>query len=117
MSYKDSAQDILEAIGGAGNVAETSHCATRLRLRVNDPKKINDDKVKKISGVAGTVIAGNNYQIVIGTDVANVYNEFVKLTGDTSSSAPKEKTKWYFRSNSRCIGSCRFNLSCFKYWD
>lgn len=47
MSYKDSAQDILEAIGGAGNVAETNHCATRLRFRVNDPKKINDDKVKK----------------------------------------------------------------------
>ena len=103
MSYKDSAQDILEAIGGAGNVAETNHCATRLRLRVNDPKKINDDKVKKISGVAGTVIAGNNYKIVIGTDVANVYNEFVKLTGDTSSSAPKEKTKFTWKGLGRTI--------------
>lgn len=104
MSYKDTAQDIIGAIGGSENIAETNHCATRLRLKINDPKKIDDDKVKNISGVAGTVIAGNNYQIVIGTDVANVYSEFIKLIGDnTSSTIPKEKTKFTWKGLGRTI--------------
>lgn len=93
-SYKDTAQDILKAIGGSQNVVETNHCATRLRLKVSDPQKINDDEVKNISGVAGTVLAGNNYQIVIGTDVGNVYNAFVKLLDGkptASGTQPKEK--------------------------
>ncbi|AYJ43058.1 MULTISPECIES: glucose PTS transporter subunit IIA [Lactiplantibacillus] len=91
--YEVIAADILKNIGGKENVTNINHCATRLRLQVADDNKINDEAISKLSGVAGTVMHGNQYQIVIGTDVANVYNEFIKLSGDvqTDSTATTHK--------------------------
>lgn len=84
--YKKIAQEILQNIGGIDNVIESNHCATRLRLKVKDTNKVQDSNVKNIDGVAGTVLAGSNYQVVIGTDVGNVYNHFIKLLGSENNS-------------------------------
>lgn len=95
--YKKTANEILNDIGGKSNIDEINHCATRLRLRVNDPSEINDSAVQNINGVVGTVLAGNNYQVVIGTDVANVYNAFIKLVGETdvsNSGSIKKSFSW-----------------------
>lgn len=79
MSYKSMATDILKECGGINNVAVVNHCATRLRLTLNDESKVNQDKIKSVSGVMGIVSRGKEIQIVIGTDVGNVYAEFIKL--------------------------------------
>jgi PTS system beta-glucosides-specific IIC component len=77
--YVDLAQKILEAAGGEDNIAVVNHCATRLRLTLNKPSKETEERIKKVPGVMGLVVRGGEYQAVIGTDVTNVYNEFVKL--------------------------------------
>ncbi|USJ85874.1 glucose PTS transporter subunit IIA [Lactiplantibacillus pentosus] len=103
--YEVIAADILKNIGGKENVTNINHCATRLRLQVADDNKINDEAISKLSGVAGTVMHGNQYQIVIGTDVANVYNEFIKLSGDvqTDSTATTHKKDVSLKSVGQAI--------------
>ncbi len=73
------AEAILNACGGVKNIGVANHCATRLRLTLNDKSKADQEKIKKIPGVMGLVTRGDEYQIVIGVDVGNVYNDFVKL--------------------------------------
>jgi beta-glucoside PTS system EIICBA component len=77
--YEKIAKDVLQASGGIENISGVNHCATRLRLTVNDKDKVKQDELKKIAGVLGVVARGDEFQLVIGTDVGNVYTEFVKL--------------------------------------
>lgn len=77
--YENLAKQILEASGGIGNIAVVNHCATRLRLTLNEKSKLNENKLKSIKGVMGLVTRGTEIQVVIGTDVGNVYGEFIKL--------------------------------------
>lgn len=78
--YTEIAKKIFDNIGGKDNISNINHCATRLRVKVIDVNKINDDIISKIDGVTGTVKRDQEYQIVIGTDVENVYNEFKKVS-------------------------------------
>lgn len=94
-NYRDMANNILKDIGGKDNVINVNHCATRLRIQYKDKNKIDDNSVSKLEGVAGTVIRDDEYQIVIGTDVANVYNAFVSSVGDVSNNkSTKVKFTW-----------------------
>ena len=80
-SYADTAKVILQGLGGAENIDTTSYCTTRLRLTVNEPAKVNDDKIKE-AGVAGIMKPGPKaVQVIIGPQVQAVYDEFVKLLG------------------------------------
>ena len=95
---KKIAQDILEAVGGKGNVTSATHCMTRLRLNLTDPAKAPEEAVKNVTGVLGVVQAGGQYQIIVGQNVPKVYSEFCKLTGleakeaiQENLDAPKEK--------------------------
>lgn len=85
--YKATAKGILDNIGGPENVANMTHCATRLRLNLKDVSKANDDKVKKVEGVVNVINKAGQYQILIGTEVPRVYDEFeilVKGSGKES---------------------------------
>ncbi|HWT74284.1 MAG TPA: PTS transporter subunit EIIC [Mobilitalea sp.] len=77
-NYNDLARKILNAAGGVSNIAVVNHCATRLRLTLNSTDGIAE-KLKGITGVMGVIERGAEFQVVIGTDVGNVYNEFIKL--------------------------------------
>ncbi|WKK62147.1 glucose PTS transporter subunit IIA [Corynebacterium sp. P3-F1] len=74
------AQEILDGIGGADNVVSLTHCATRLRFELGDGGVIDKQKLEAIPKVMGAVPqAGNRYQVIIGGDVANVYNDIKSL--------------------------------------
>lgn len=81
MSYKDLAAKILDNIGGKDNVKGVVHCATRLRFTLKDDGKANTDVIKKTQGVLSVINAGGQYQIVIGPDVPQVYQEVIALGG------------------------------------
>ena len=78
---KKIAEQVLRAVGGAANLKDATHCMTRLRLYLKDDSVPKDDEVKKISGVLGVVRGGQQYQIIIGTNVPKVYDELCKLAG------------------------------------
>lgn len=87
---KKIAEQVLAAVGGAANLKDVTHCMTRLRLYLKDDSLPKDDEVKKISGVLGVVRGGQQYQIVIGTNVPKVYEELCKLAGISASAAVKD---------------------------
>ncbi|MBP3880026.1 MAG: PTS glucose transporter subunit IIA [Lachnospiraceae bacterium] len=92
LDYVSTSKQILEAVGGAGNVATATHCMTRLRLVLNDESKADDAKVNKIKGVKSVIKQGGQYQIVIGNEVSNLFKEFEKLGNfsETGNAAPKK---------------------------
>lgn len=74
------AGDILNAVGGAGNVESLTHCATRLRFQLYDASSVDKDAVEAIPGVLGAVPqAGDRFQVVIGGAVQSVYNDIKAL--------------------------------------
>ena len=87
MDYKALAATILENVGGKENVSHVVHCATRLRFTLKDASQAKTDVLKKTKGVLSVVNAGGQYQIVIGPDVPQVYQEVIQL-GGFSASAP-----------------------------
>lgn len=85
------AADIIDAIGGAGNVVGLTHCATRLRFQLNDGDKVDKDRMEAISGVMGAVPqAGDRFQVVIGGAVQTVYNDIMALPEMSDVDAPSD---------------------------
>lgn len=75
-----AAADILRNIGGADNIASFTHCATRLRFELHDASKADKDALEANPKVMGAVPQGaRNYQVIIGGDVATVYNAMNRL--------------------------------------
>ena len=81
MDPKKCAQEILDAVGGKDNIKDVSHCFTRLRLVLKDESLASQDVVSHIEGVIQVVIAGGQFQVVLGAKVTKVYDEFLPLVG------------------------------------
>ncbi|AGK98463.1 beta-glucoside-specific PTS transporter subunit IIABC [Clostridium pasteurianum] len=79
MDFKQLAKDVVEQIGGISNISQVRNCSTRLRFDLKDYSLVNEDKLKKIKGVAGVVNKGGQFQVIIGTEVAHVREEIEKL--------------------------------------
>ena len=78
-NFTEVAKIILEGVGGKGNVASIDNCITRLRLEIKDYTAVDEKKIKS-AGVAGVIRPGkNSVQVVIGTKVQFVADEFKKL--------------------------------------
>ncbi|KMY48376.1 glucose-specific PTS transporter subunit IIBC [Peribacillus loiseleuriae] len=56
---------ILDAMGGQGNIVHLDACITRLRVSVNDVKNVDKDRLKKL-GAAGVLEVGDNIQAIFG---------------------------------------------------
>ena len=78
-NFTEVASIILEGVGGKDNVTSIDNCVTRLRLEIKDYTLV-DEKIIKSAGVAGVVRPGKNaVQVVVGTKVQFVADEFKKL--------------------------------------
>ncbi len=85
------AHQILDYIGGKDNIRSAEHCATRLRLILNDKTKIDEKAVENIDGVKGQFFAAAQYQIILGTGFVNkVYDELIKITGNVGTNNKDE---------------------------
>ena len=79
-SLQDQAADILAGIGGADNIASMTHCATRLRFELHDVSLADKNRLEANPKVMGAVPqGGSHYQVIVGGDVATVYNAMNKL--------------------------------------
>lgn len=83
MDYKQIAMDIIENVGGKSNVKNLTHCFTRLRFVLKDNSKANKEVVEHLEGVIQVVEAGGQFQVVIGAKVTKVYDEAIKIVGDS----------------------------------
>lgn len=88
-NYDDLARDIIDHVGGEENVAGLRHCVTRLRFNLKDENKADTDYLKNKEGVVTVMKSAGQYQVVIGEQVAEVYEAIVNQTnigGDASAS-------------------------------
>ena len=77
--YTQVASVILEGVGGKDNVDSIDNCITRLRLEVKDTTLVDEKKIKS-AGVAGVIRPGKtSVQVVVGTKVQFVADEFKRL--------------------------------------
>ena len=85
--YENLAKEIVKNIGGKDNVSSLTHCITRLRFKLKDESKANDDVIKNMDGVVTVMKSGGQYQVVIGNHVPDVYADVMPLLnlGDTDS--------------------------------
>lgn len=90
MDFKKTAKGILDAVGGVENVSGMTHCATRLRLNLKDTSNVDDEKVKSVDGVINVINKAGQYQILIGTRVPHVYDEFEILVKGNPDAALEE---------------------------
>lgn len=90
--YNVLAEKIINLVGGESNVESLHHCQTRLRFKLKDNNKANINELEELDKVSKALLNGGMFQIVIGMDVADVYEEVDKLLidGKTSNETPNE---------------------------
>lgn len=81
--YRDLAQFIIDNVGGKENIISVVHCTTRLRFKLKDEAKANDDQLKANDGIVTVVKSSGQYQVVIGTHVDKVYDDVLAVGGLT----------------------------------
>lgn len=97
--YEALAKEIVSLVGGKNNVKDVYHCQTRLRFTLADESIAKTEELKTNPGVATVIQNAGVYQVVIGTHVADVFEEIEKLvdlktTSDTKSEQTEEKKSW-----------------------
>lgn len=90
--YESLAKEIIKKIGGQENISNARHCQTRLRFTLVDEKIVDDTVVENIEGVAKVIRNAGVYQVVIGTHVADVFEEVEKLIDLNSGSETNTKS-------------------------
>lgn len=77
---RDSAEEIIRAVGGPENVLSLTHCATRLRFELRDASVVDQQAVEAVPGVLGAVPqSGDRYQVVVGGAVQTVFTQIMHL--------------------------------------
>ncbi|WP_434564772.1 beta-glucoside-specific PTS transporter subunit IIABC [Enterococcus faecium] len=90
--YQELASKIVENVGGKENINGLTHCITRLRFKLKNEEKANDEILKNMDGIVTVMRAGGQYQVVIGNHVRVVFEEVIKagnLTFDEAVSTEK----------------------------
>lgn len=72
---------LLEYVGGKENISAISHCVTRMRFVLIDPKKADVDKIETLKSAKGTFTQSGQFQVIIGNEVSEFYNEFTATAG------------------------------------
>lgn len=89
--YQSEAKKLLELVGGKGNIASVTHCATRMRFALVDESKANVKEIQGLPTVKGTFINVGQFQVIMGNDVGDFYKDFIGVS--EIESASKEDVK------------------------
>lgn len=79
--YEELAKTIITNVGGKNNIISLTHCYTRLRFKLHDNNKTATDVLKNTDGIVTVVQSGGQYQVVIGNEVGEVYEEIINSQG------------------------------------
>lgn len=95
-NYQQLAEQIIPLVGGKENIKAVRHCQTRLRFTLADESKADDKALEALDGVRKVLRSAGVYQVVIGTDVADLFAVLEPLCGldnasDKAEDAPAEK--------------------------
>jgi PTS system trehalose-specific IIC component len=109
VKYLDASKELLEYVGGKENIQAVTHCVTRMRFVLVDPSKADKDKIESMKVVKGTFTQAGQFQVIIGNEVSNFYNDFIKVAGVEEVS--KDEVKKAAKSNMSFIQRLMANLA------
>ncbi|EGQ8299441.1 PTS trehalose transporter subunit IIBC [Vibrio parahaemolyticus] len=92
---------LIELVGGPDNIASVSHCLTRLRFVLNDTDKADTKQLEALRMVKGCFTNAGQFQVIIGTEVDEVYKVLIELSG--KSEASKDESKNAARQNMNIV--------------
>ncbi len=78
VNWNAIATSTIEALGGKANIKELFHCATRLRVIVNDNSLVDKDKLSKIDMSKGVNFSSEQWQVIFGTGIVNKVHDAIK---------------------------------------
>lgn len=91
--YHDLAEKIVANVGGKENINSLTHCITRLRFKLKDESKANDDILKNMDGVVTVMKSGGQYQVVIGNHVPEVYADVSEVANLSQATVTEDGEK------------------------
>lgn len=91
--YAGLAEELVKTLGGNENIKDVYHCQTRLRFLLADESRVDDQAVGAIDGVVKAIRNAGVYQVVIGTHVADVFEEVEKLVTIKKGKGAENKEK------------------------
>ncbi len=105
--YEQLAKQIVKEVGGKDNINGLTHCITRLRFKLKDESKANDDVLKNMEGVVTVMKSGGQYQVVIGNHVPKVFEDVCRVAGISEDAASSSsETKGIFNKLIDIISGC-----------
>ncbi|MGG5317384.1 beta-glucoside-specific PTS transporter subunit IIABC [Enterococcus sp. AZ072] len=91
--YHDLAEKIVANVGGKENINSLTHCITRLRFKLKDESKANDEILKNMDGVVTVMKSGGQYQVVIGNHVPEVYADVSEVANLSQATVTEDGEK------------------------
>lgn len=107
--YRSDAEKLLSLVGGKDNISAVTHCVTRMRFVLKDPKQAKSEDIEKLSSVKGTFTQAGQYQVIIGNDVDLFYNDFAEVSGVEGTS--KDSVKDMAKGNQNILQRLASNLA------
>ncbi|KAA8816420.1 PTS trehalose transporter subunit IIBC [Bifidobacterium callitrichos] len=95
--YEGDARRLLDLVGGTANIKAVTHCMTRMRFVLVDPKQTDEPAIEEIASVKGIFTQAGQFQVIIGNDVAEFYKDFTAISGIEGVS--KDEAKAAAKSN------------------
>ncbi len=95
--FREDALKVIEGVGGKDNISSVTHCMTRLRFVLKDPKAADIKKLENIKSVKGTFTNSGQFQIIIGNNVKPFYQTMTALFDLKEVS--KEENKEFAKKN------------------
>lgn len=107
--FTNDATLLLKYVGGKDNIRAVTHCVTRMRFVLVDEKKADIKKIETLSSTKGTFTQAGQFQVIIGNEVSDYYNEFTKIAGIDGVS--KDAVKNAAKSNQTLLQRMMSNLA------
>lgn len=107
--FTEDVKLLLEYIGGKDNIKAVTHCVTRMRFVLIDEKKADVKKIESLKSAKGTFTQAGQFQVIIGNEVSEFYNEFTKIAGIDGVS--KDAVKAAAKSNQTFVQKLMANLA------
>ena len=79
--YTEDSKELLRLVGGKENIAAVSHCMTRMRFVLGEPRKADVKAIESMKVVKGSFTQAGQFQVIIGNTVAEFYQDFVAVAG------------------------------------
>lgn len=95
--YQALVSFILEKVGGKENVLSVTHCMTRLRFTLKDDSLVQKEEVVKSPDVMSAQFASGRFQVVVGTNVADIFQVVQEQLNGKTVEAAEEKKAWSAR--------------------